>query len=229
MTGRVLVAVPEPPVRDAIASALGREGLAVEASSDGGAALERARMERFAMVILDLDGPAGRGIERCRQLRSSSDVPLVVLSARDSAADRVFGLEAGADDYVGKPFAMAELVSRVRALLRRRQLDAQPPTAIRRVGDVEIDTVRHRVTVAGTAVDLTPTEFRLLALLATQPGRAFSANEILHHLWNCDYVGPAGACKAHISNLRRKVEDDPAQPRRVVTVRGAGYTLAPRP
>lgn len=229
MTGRVLVVEHERAVRDAIGDALRREGLAVEGTDDGRVALDRARAEGFALVILDVEVPGLCGIEGCRRLRSYSDVPLVVLSVRDSDADRVVGLEAGADDYVGKLFSMAELVSRVRALLRRRLLDAQPPTVVQQVGDVEIDVLRHRVSVGGTPVSLTPTEFRLLAFLATDPGRAFTADEILHHLWHSDFTGQGGACKAHISNLRRKIEADPSQPRRIVTVRGAGYVLTPRP
>jgi|SRR5215207_4459992 len=229
MTGSVLVVEHEPAVRDAIGDALRREGLAVEGTNDGQAALDRARAEAFALVILDVDAPGGFGVEACRQIRSTSDVPLIVMSARDSDADRVIGLEAGADDYVGMPFSMAELVSRVRALLRRRLLDSKPATVVQRVGDLEIDALRHRVTVGGTQVSLTPTEFRLLALLATHPGRAFTAEEILHHLWRSDFIGRGGACKAHISNLRRKIEADPSQPRRIVTVRGVGYALAPGP
>lgn len=229
MTGRVLVVEREPALRDALADALGREGLAVEGSADGAEALERARTEPFVMVILDIEVPGVRGIEGCRQFRFASDVPLVILSARDSEADRVLGLEAGADDYIGKPFSMTELVSRVRALLRRRLLDARLPSGVQRVGDVEIDRLRHRVTVSGRPVELTPTEFRILAFLAGHPGRAFTAQEILHHLWRSDYIGQAGACKAHISNLRRKIEPIPSQPRRIVTVRGVGYALVPAP
>jgi DNA-binding response OmpR family regulator len=117
----------------------------------------------------------------------------------------------------------------VRALLRRRRLDARVPARVRRAGDVEIDPLRHAVTVAGAPISLTPTEFRLLAFLATEPGRAFTPQEILHHLWQSEHVGQAGACKAHISNLRRKIEVDPARPRRIVTVRGAGYMLSRGP
>jgi DNA-binding response OmpR family regulator len=225
MSGRVLVADQDAPLRRQLADALDREGLAVDATEDGQLALERAGTQHYDLMILDIAVPGLGGLEGCRQIRSESDVPLLIASARDSAADRVLGLEAGADDYVGKPFALAEMLSRVRALLRRRRLDTGPARSIRRVGDVEIDLWRHRVRVAGEEVRLTPMEFRLLALLAEQPGRAFTAREILQALWDTDYVGQPNACKAHISNLRQKLEDDRARPRRIVTVPGGGYAL----
>src|SRR5215207_4731644 len=143
MTGSVLVVEHEPAVRDAIGDALRREGLAVEGTNDGQAALDRARAEAFALVILDVDAPGGFGVEACRQIRSTSDVPLIVMSARDSDADRVIGLEAGADDYVGMPFSMAELVSRVRALLRRRLLDSKPATGAQRIDLKVADPLDH--------------------------------------------------------------------------------------
>jgi DNA-binding response OmpR family regulator len=225
MSGRVLVADQDAPLRRQLADALDREGLAVDATEDGQLALERAGTQQYDLMILDISVPGLGGLEGCRQIRFESDVPLLIASARDSPADRVLGLEAGADDYVGKPFSLAEMLSRVRALLRRRRLDTGPARSIRRVGDVEIDLWRHRVLVAGEEVRLTPMEFRLLALLAEQPGRAFSAREILQALWDTDYVGQPNACKAHISNLRQKLEDDRARPRRIVTVPGGGYAL----
>jgi DNA-binding response OmpR family regulator len=225
MSGRVLVADQDAPLRRQLADALDREGLAVDATEDGQLALERAGTQQYDLMILDISVPGLGGLEGCRQIRFESDVPLLIASARDSAADRVLGLEAGADDYVGKPFSLAEMLSRVRALLRRRRLDTGPARSIRRVGDVEIDLWRHRVLVAGDEVRLTPMEFRLLALLAEQPGRAFTAREILQALWDTDYVGQPNACKAHISNLRQKLEDDRARPRRIVTVPGGGYAL----
>jgi DNA-binding response OmpR family regulator len=226
MNGRVLVVDGDICVRRALQEALGCEGLAIEASGDGRLALEQARSERYELVIVDIDVPGLCGLEGCRRIRFESDVPLLIVSARDSEADRVLGLEAGADDYVGKPFSLPELLSRVRAILRRRQLDRRPTQTIRRVGDVEIDLRRHRVAVAGAPVHLTPMEFRLLALLAQQPGRPFTAREILQQLWETDYVGQPHACKAHISNLRQKIEDDRAHPHRIVTVPGGGYALA---
>jgi DNA-binding response OmpR family regulator len=225
MSGRVLLADEDASLRGQLADALDREGLAVDVTDDGQLALDRAATQHYDLVILDISVPGLGGLEGCRQIRFESDVPLLIASARDSAADRVLGLEAGADDYVGKPFSLAEMLSRVRALLRRRLLDTGPARSIRRVGDVEIDLWRHRVLLAGEEVRLTPMEFRLLALLAEQPGRAFTAREILQALWNTDYVGQPHACKAHISNLRQKLEDDRARPRRIVTVPGGGCAL----
>jgi two-component system, OmpR family, response regulator RegX3 len=225
MTGRVLLVEHEEAIRDTLGDALRSEGLVVEARADGELALNHARTGRFDLVIVDIVAPGLGGLETCRRIRFESDVPILIVTARHSVADRVLGLEAGADDYVGKPFSLAELISRVRAILRRRQLDLRPDRPIRRVGDVVIDFAWHRVLVAGEAVSLTPTEFRLLALLAHEPGRAFTPHQILRHLWQSDYVGHDSACKAHISNLRQKIDRDPGGPQRIVTVRGVGYSL----
>jgi two-component system response regulator RegX3 len=210
-----------------LADALRGEGLAVEASEDGATVLEQARSGRFALLVLDIVLPGLGGLEGCRRIRDASDVPIVIVTARNSEADRVLGLEAGADDYVCEPFSIAELISRVRAILRRRQLDLQPRRTTRRIGDLAIDFASYEVTLGGRPVSLTPSEFRLLAFLSEDPGRAFSPREILSHLWRSRYVGDDGACKAHISNLRHKIEADPAHPTRVVTVRGVGYALQP--
>jgi two-component system response regulator RegX3 len=225
MTGRVLLVEHDDESRDALDEALRAEGLAVEARADGELALDRVRTGRFELVIVDIVAPGLGGLEACRKMRFESDIPILILTARDSIADRVLGLEAGADDYVGKPFSLAELISRVRAILRRRHLDLGPARPIRRVGDVVIDFAWHRVLVAGEPVSLTPTEFRLLALLAQEPGRAFTPRQILRHLWQSDYVGHDGACKAHISNLRQKLDSEPGGPQRILTVRGVGYAL----
>jgi DNA-binding response OmpR family regulator len=222
MRGRVLIVDPDG---DRLVGALGAEGLAVERGAEGETVLDLIRARHYDLVIGDLEMPGLGGLEGCRQLRYESDVALLILTARDSEADRVLGLEAGADDYVGKPYSLAEVISRVRALLRRRQLDVGPLQSLLRVGELEIDLVRHRVLLGGGLVTVTPTEFRLLALLARAPGRAFSAQEILRHLWETDYVGEGSACKAHVCNLRHKIERDSAHPERLVTVPGAGYAL----
>jgi two-component system response regulator RegX3 len=149
-----------------------------------------------------------------------------MLTARDAEVDRVMGLEAGADDYVTKPFSMAELVSRVRAILRRRELDRRELGALG-VGDLFLDPQRHRVEVAGRNVDVTPSEFTVLSLLASAPDRVFTRREIMQRLWDSQYVGDQRACDVHISNLRRKLERDPQHPERLLTVRGTGYKLVP--
>jgi two-component system response regulator RegX3 len=223
MTGNVLVARSRAGCP--LADALRGEGLTVEASDDGATVLEHARSGRFALLVVDIVFPGLGGLEGCRRIRDESDVPIVIVTARNSEADRVLGLEAGADDYVCEPFSIAELISRVRAILRRRQLDLQPRRPGRRVGELVIDFATYDVTLGGEPVCLTPSEFRLLAFLSEEPGRAFSPHEILSHLWRSRYVGEYGACKAHISNLRHKIEADPGHPSRVVTVRGVGYAL----
>ena len=180
------------------------------------------------VLVLDLMLPEISGLDVCRMLRAESDVPIVMLTARDAEVDRVLGLELGADDYVTKPFSTAELVSRVRAILRRRELDRTPAQgAVVRVGGLELDLVRHRVRVDGREVELTPSELSLLSLLAGAPDRVFTRREIMQHLWNSTFVGSERACDIHVSNLRKKIERDPARPERLLTVRSAGYKLVP--
>jgi len=165
------------------------------------------------------------GVEVCRTLRGESTIPILMLTAKDSELDRVVGLEVGADDYVTKPFSMAELMSRVRAILRRRRLDLEGADPVRRIGSLDLDLVRHEVKIDGQTIRLTPSEFRLLAFLASEPERVFSRREIMQHLWQSDYVGDERASDMHVSNLRRKIETDPDDPKRIVTVRGVGYKL----
>ena len=228
MSERILVVDDEPAISDAVAYALEGEGYEVESRSDGEAALEAALSESVDLVILDLLLPKLSGTEVCRRLRSESDIPILMLTAKDAEVDRVLGLEAGADDYVTKPFSIAELVSRVRAILRRRELDrAGRGFAFKRVGSLTLDLARHKVTLDGREVQLTPSEFRLLALLAEEPERVYSRREIMQHLWESTYVGDERACDIHISNLRRKLESEPEEPQRILTVRGVGYRLVP--
>jgi two-component system response regulator RegX3 len=179
------------------------------------------------LLILDLMLPRLSGTEILRRVRQESPLPVIVLTAKSAEADRVLGLEIGADDYVSKPFSMAELVGRVRALLRRRELDRVGVSGPVRVGGLELDPYRHHVLVDGEPRHLTQSEFKLLALLASQPERTFSRRELMQHLWESRYVGDQRACDIHISNLRRKVERDRSQPERIVTVRGVGYKLVP--
>jgi len=222
---RILVVDDEPALRDTVSYALRQEGFEVELRPDGESGLAAALENGFDLVILDLMLPGLPGTEVCRRLRAESAVPIVMLTAKNAELDRVLGLEIGADDYVTKPFSMAELTVRVRAILRRRELDRTGVGEIRRVGNLELDPVRHRVRVDDEQVSLTPSEFRLLDFLARDPDRVFSRKEIMQHLWDSSYVGDQRACDIHISNLRRKVEADPSEPRRIVTVRGIGYKL----
>ncbi len=196
-------------------------GFAVETAPSAEAALEALARDRFEVMLLDVMLPRLSGIELCRRVRATSDIPILMLTARDAEVDRVVGLEAGADDYVTKPFSAAELVSRVRAILRRRALDRG--VTVRTIGSLELDLARHEVRVGGRAVRITPTEFRLLALLASQD-RPFSRREIMQHLWDSSYVGDERAADVHVANIRRKLRTA-AEEDHVVTVRGAGYRL----
>ena len=225
MSGRILVVDDEPAIVDSVSYALRRDGFDVVGVGDGEAALDAARTGDYDLVVLDSMLPRLPGTEVCRRLRAESAIPIVMLTARDAEVDRVVGLELGADDYVTKPFSMAELVSRVRAMLRRRELDRRTETRLQRVGGLELDAARHEVTVDGRPVRLTRSEFRILRLLASEPERVFERSEIMRELWDSDHVGDRRACDVHVSNLRRKVEADPDKPTRVVTVRGVGYKL----
>jgi len=222
---RVLVVDDEAAIREAVGYALEREGFEVVEVGDGEAALDAARSDEFDVVVLDLMLPGVSGLDVCRRLRAQSAVPIVMLTAKEAEVDRVVGLELGADDYVTKPFSLAELVSRVRAILRRRELDRETEPSVLRVGGVEIDRLRHRVRVDGAERDVTGSEFRLLVLFATHPDRAFSRRELMQHLWQSEHVGDQRACDTHIVNLRRKLERDRTRPQRLLTVRGVGYKL----
>jgi len=224
----ILVVDDDPGVLDVVAFTLRREGFDVDEERDGPAALDAARSRGYDIVILDVMLPQLSGTDVCRALRAESDVPILMLTARDAESDRVLGLELGADDYVTKPFSTAELLSRVRAILRRRELDrANGRVAVHRLGGLHIDLGRHEVLVDGERVHLTLSEFKVLALLAEQPDNVVSRRELMQHLWASEHVGDEHACEVHISNLRRKIERDPTQPQRLLTVRGLGYKLVP--
>ena len=226
MSARILVADDEPDILEPVGYALRQQGFEVAFARDGDEALERARSGDFDLLVCDVMMPGMLGTDVCRTLRAEGDLPIILLTAKDAELDRVLGLELGADDYVTKPFSSAELVSRVRALLRRRELDQAGATgATRTLGGLRIDFARHEVEVDGRSVRLTPSEFKLLGLLAEQPERVFTREQIMQHLWQTPYVGDARACDVHVSNLRRKVERDPANPERIVTVREVGYKL----
>ena len=226
MSSRIIVVDDEPALRDAVSYSLRSEGYDVTAVANGEAALDLVEADPPDVVVLDVMLPGLSGVEVCRRLRDTGDIPILMLTARDAEVDRVVGLEAGADDYVTKPFSMAELVSRVRAILRRRELDRRGLGALG-VGDLFLDPQRHRVEVAGRNVDVTPSEFTVLSLLASAPDRVFTRREIMQRLWDSQYVGDQRACDVHISNLRRKLERDPQRPERLLTVRGTGYKLVP--
>jgi two-component system, OmpR family, response regulator RegX3 len=227
LSDTILLVDDDAGVRDVVAFTLRREGFDVDEERDGPAALESGRSGRYSLVVLDVMLPGLSGVEVCRALRAESDVPILMLTARDAESDRVLGLELGADDYVTKPFSSAELLSRVRAILRRRELDRAGASTVRKLGGLQIDLGRHEVLVDGERVHLTLSEFKVLSLLAEQPDAVVSRRELMQHLWASEHVGDEHACEVHISNLRRKIERDPTQPERLVTVRGSGYKLVP--
>jgi two-component system, OmpR family, response regulator RegX3 len=227
--GTVLVVDDEPNIADLVDLYLTREGFRVVKATTGEAGVRAVAEHRPRLVVLDVGLPDIDGLEVCRRLRQQSSIPVIFLTARDGEIDRVLGLELGADDYVTKPFSSAELLSRVRAILRRRELDRAngAGATLRKLGGLQIDLGRHEVLVDGERVHLTLSEFNVLALLAQQPESVVSRRELMQHLWASEHVGDEHACEVHISNLRRKIERDPSQPRRLVTVRGLGYKLVP--
>ena len=226
---RVLIVEDEPDLADPLAYLLRREGYEVEIAEDGTLALAAFRERGADILLLDLMLPGMPGTEVCRQLRLTTQVPIIMLTARGEEADRVAGLELGADDYVTKPFSVRELLGRVRAQLRRRELDrastVEGGSSSIEAGDVSIDLARHLVTVRGEPVNLTRSEFQVLRLLADRPGQVFSRLEIMEELWQSEFSGDVRACDVHISNLRQKIERDPQDPELVLTVRGVGYKL----
>ena len=228
MSARILVVDDEPALLQGLAYALDREHFDVTTAADGEEALDATRESEFDLIILDLMLPKVSGVEVCRQIRAESAVPIIMLTAKDSEVDKVVGLEVGADDYVTKPFSALELLGRVRAILRRRELDRGDGTAaVRAIGGLRVDFARHELVVDGEQVSLTPSEFKVLYVLAQRPEEVVSKRAILEHLWESTFVGDQHACDVHISNLRRKVERDPTRPERIVTVRGFGYKLMP--
>jgi two-component system response regulator RegX3 len=227
VSGRILLADDERDLLAPVAYALEQQGFEVDCVEDGDAALDAARTGSYDLLVCDVMMPGTRGTDVCRILRSEGDLPIIMLTALDAEVDRVVGLEIGADDYVTKPFSTSELVSRVRALLRRRELDRSGDgAATRNVGGLRVDFSRHTVEVDGRLVSLTPSEFNLLDLLTSAPGHVFSRTQVMEHLWQTPHIGDPRACDVHISNLRRKIERDPRHPERIVTVRELGYKFA---
>ena len=222
---RILVVEDEASLADTVRYNLEREGYAVTVASDGRAALERFRAEAPTLVILDLMLPEVSGLDVCRAIRAESDVPIIMVTAKDSEADKVAGLELGADDYVTKPFSVRELVSRVRANLRRVRPQPADATAdeVLAGGPVRMDVARHEVTVGGETVSLPPKEFELLETFLRRKGRLLTREFLIEQIWGPDYFGDTKTLDVHVKRLRRKIEGDPHHPVHLVTVRGLGY------
>ena len=225
MNERILVVDDEPKIVKLAHDYLARSGYQVLSAGDGTTALASARRDRPDLIVLDLNLPGMDGLDVCRALRRESDVPIIMLTARVDETDRLIGLELGADDYIVKPFSPRELVARVRAVLRRALGEVHQPGLIQ-VGKLEIDLTGHRVIQDGETLHLTPNEFKLLAALARQPGQTFTRAQLLDRLHGIVYEGYDRSIDAHIKNLRRKVEQDPAEPRFILTVYGVGYKFA---
>jgi DNA-binding response OmpR family regulator len=221
----ILVVDDEPRIVELARDYLEHAGFRVITASDGTAALESARRDRPDLVVLDLGLPGLDGLDVTRELRRAGSIPIVMVTARDDELDKLLGLELGADDYLTKPFSPRELVARVKAVLRRTDRPVEAADLIR-VDDLELDVPRMRTVAGGRSIDLTPTEFTLLATLARQPGRIFTRSQLLDALHGVAFESYERAIDSHIKNLRRKLEPDPHQPTYVLTVYGVGYRLA---
>jgi two-component system response regulator RegX3 len=222
----ILVVDDEQSYRDALRIALEREGFRVEVAADGAEAIERFDASRPQLVLLDVMLPRISGVDVCRELRTRSQVPIIMVTARNAEIDAVVGLEVGADDYVTKPFRLRELVARGRAALRRGRGDDGSVAAhgdVLEVGDVRLDAGRHEVRVRGEQVPLPLKEFELLELLLANAGRVLTRDVLIDRVWGPNYFGDTKTLDVHVKRLRAKVEADPAHPERIVTVRGVGY------
>jgi len=230
MSHKVLVVEDDSTLLSVIKYNLDKEGYSVFTAVDGAKAIETTRSVKPDLILLDIMLPKLDGLEVCRIIRADMSVPIIMLTAKSEEIDKVVGLEIGADDYMTKPFSMKELMARVKALLRRAEmvqrqsgLQSTSHPSVIRSGDFEIDEERHTFSRSGVAVDLTPKEFDLLACLMRNKGRVMSRDHLLEKVWGYDFDGESRTVDVHIRWLRGKIEDDAAQPRHLVTVRGVGY------
>ncbi len=227
---RILVVEDDKTLVDVVKYNLAKEGYEVIIAYDGVQALESARTTKPDLILLDIMLPELDGLEVCRILRREMSVPIIMLTAKTEEVDKVVGLELGADDYVTKPFSMRELLARVKATFRRTRMirqevetsKAAPCTRIT-IGDLDIDYTSHQVFIGGNSVELSPKEFDVLGYLASNRGIAFTREQLLQFVWGYDYVGDTRTVDVHIGSLRRKIEENPTQPKRLLTVRGVGY------
>lgn len=224
---RVLVVEDEESYRDALSYMLRKEGFEVAVAATGTVALETFDRTGADLVLLDLMLPGLSGTEVCRSLRQKSNVPVIMLTAKDSEVDKVVGLELGADDYVTKPFSSRELMARIRAVLRRNTEEEVALPAALEAGPVRMDVERHVVTVRGENVRLPLKEFELLEVLLRNAGRVLTRMQLIDRVWGADYVGDTKTLDVHIKRLRAKIEEDSSSPKYIVTVRGLGYKFEP--
>jgi DNA-binding response OmpR family regulator len=221
----VLVVEDEPEISDIVRQYLEKDGYRVTVVADGDRAADEFSRLRPDLILLDLMLPGQDGFEVCRRLRAAGSTPIIMLTARSQEADKLIGLELGADDYITKPFSPREVVARVRAVLRRSR-GGDPPGDVIRLHDLEIDPIRFAAARGGTVLALTPTEFRLLLALASHPGRAFTRLQLIDQVQGYSFEGYERTVDAHVKNLRQKLEPDPHHPRYVLTVHGVGYRMA---
>ena len=224
---RIMVVEDEESFSEALSFMLRREGYEVEVAGDGNMALDAFERHGADLILLDLMLPGLSGLEVCRQIRVKSQVPIIMLTAKDGEIDKVVGLEIGADDYVTKPFSSRELLARVRSVLRRNGESEELIASTVEAGPVRMDVDRHVVTVRGEAVAMPLKEFDLLELLVRNSGRVLTRAQLIDRVWGADYVGDTKTLDVHVKRLRAKVEQDPANPLHLVTVRGLGYKFEP--
>jgi two-component system response regulator RegX3 len=220
---KILIVEDEPSFSDALAYLLGREGFEITVADTGPAAIEEFDRHGADLVLLDLMLPGLPGTEVCRQLRTRSNVPVIMLTAKDTEVDKVVGLELGADDYVTKPYSSRELVARIRAVLRRRGEDIHISDGVLTAGPVRMDIERHVVSINGENQALPLKEFELLEFLIRNSGRVLTRSQLIDRVWGSDYFGDTKTLDVHIKRLRAKIESDPANPKFIQTVRGLGY------
>lgn len=224
---RIMVVEDEESFSEALAFMLRREGYEVEVAGDGNLAIDMFEQHGADLILLDLMLPGLSGLEVCRQVRVKSQVPIIMLTAKDGEIDKVVGLEIGADDYVTKPFSSRELLARVRSVLRRNGEPEELLATTIEAGPVRMDVDRHVVTVRGQAVAMPLKEFDLLELLVRNAGRVLTRAQLIDRVWGADYVGDAKTLDVHVKRLRAKVEEDPGNPVHLLTVRGLGYKFEP--
>ncbi|PKL77323.1 MAG: DNA-binding response regulator [Candidatus Melainabacteria bacterium HGW-Melainabacteria-1] len=228
MADKILLVDDEESIVESIEYALNQEGFDVVSAHNGQEALQKVQLEKPNLIVLDLMLPELSGLEVCRILRRErNEIPIIMLTAKGEEIDRVIGLEVGADDYLVKPFSLRELVARIRALLRRSKISDTDESApqMHQYEDLEMNLTEHKVTVRGKQVELSPKEFKILAMLMSAPNKVFSREELLEQVWGLDFYGDTKTVDVHIRWLREKIEKDPSNPQYVQTVRGFGYRL----
>jgi two-component system response regulator RegX3 len=223
---KILIVEDETSFSEAISFLLGKEGFETDVAENGRVALELFKSHAYDLVLLDLMIPEVSGIDVCRTIRTTSMVPIIMLTAKDSEVDKVVGLELGADDYVTKPYSSRELVARIKAVLRRgtaESLDADSNSSIQVAGNIRMDVERHQVTVNEVLINLPLKEFELLEFLLRNEGRVLTRGQLIDRVWGGDYYGDTKTLDVHIKRLRSKIEEDPANPQLIQTIRGLGY------